>query len=188
MIYCFHCISPDHPAEQSRNFDVTFHSVGDKVINQYKCPTCGATAKRDFSQEIPTQSVIGATPISHSTSTKGSLAKELEFVAGRFRRNPDGTIDKNHRPFRDTGEMNKFMNGQNDLGSPSLDDNGRVRRRKDGSIIRNGAKLFKYGPNSAPSRTDVRTARPRVPNAWTNEGAGSGHRGSVNPRQLRPSE
>ncbi len=187
MIYVFKCPNPAHKKKNS--FEVAIHHMPKKVVMQHPCslPDCDWTAKRDFSQEIPTQAVIGATPISHSTSVKGSLAKEMEFVAGRFKRNPDGTVDKNHRPFRDTGEMNKFMNGQNQLGQPSIDQRtGKPRRRRDGSIIREGAKLFKYGNNAAPSRSDVRKGRREYPNAWTTESQVSDGHGAIPDMANRP--
>lgn len=187
--YAFHCVSKDHPKGVDRDFEVHLNldPFKSKTVNRFKCHAegCPAIAKRDMSKEIPTQVVIGATPISHSTTTKGSLSRELEFLAGRFKKNPDGTVDKNHRPFRDTGEMNKFMNGNNDLGKPSIDQRtGQPRRRKDGSIIREGAKLFKYGANATPSRSDVRRQRPRVPNAWTTEDRVKGGGGGISRQQL----
>ena len=93
-------------------------------------------------------------------------------MAGRFKHNPDGSVDKNHRPFRDTGEMNKFMAGNNDWGDPVVKDNGQPLRRKDGSIVRKGAKLFKYGANATPSRDGIRKQRtPTLPNSgWVGEG------------------
>lgn len=184
MMYCFHCGSPDHPEGVDRDFVQAIHHIPKKgAISQYNC-VCGAVAKRDLAKEIPSQSVIGATPISHSTTGKGSIAHEVEFMAGKFKTNPDGSIDKNHRPFRDTGELNAYMNGMNDLGPPVLDDNGNPKRRKDGSIIRTGAKLFKYPKGAQPSRSGVRKARPRVPNAWTDEG--TMNRSGAKPSAWRP--
>ena len=111
--------------------------------------------------------VNGLTPIAHSTTYKGSGARETQFMAGRFKRNPDGTVDKNHRPFRDTGEMDAYVNGRNDLGPAKVDDQGRPLRRKDGSIIHEGAKLVRYSSNRKPSRYDVRKRNAiDVPDAW----------------------
>lgn len=155
--YSFACRSQDHnpaesgPAEFERFIQ---HSEG-KRIDQCRC-NCGAVAKRDLAKDLRTVGVVGMTPISHSTTVNGSLAHEVEFMAGRFKVLPNGAVDKNHRPFRDTGELAKFMNGANDMGSPALDDNGNPRRRRDGSVIRQGAKLFKYGPNATPSRDGIR--------------------------------
>lgn len=166
--YCFHCASPDHPEGMDRDFVEMIHHIPKKgQISQYKCQ-CGAVAKRDLSKEIPTQSVVGLTPISVSDS-KHSLGKELSFAFGRFKKNPDGTEDRNHAAFRDTAELDAYMNGKNDLGPPVLKDNGEPLRRPDGSIVRRGAKLFKYGPNATPSRSGVRKQRPNVPSAWTDE-------------------
>lgn len=133
------------------------------VINQDQCsqPGCGAVAKRRFDKEIPTQSVIGLTPISHSTTGKGSLQRTIQKAFGEFKKNPDGSIDTNHSAFRDTGEFSKFMNGANELGKPKINQRtGEVLRRKDGSIIREGAKLIQYGKNDAPSHDRVRS-RPK---------------------------
>lgn len=111
--------------------------------------------------------MTGGTPISHSTTVNGSVSKEIEFMAGRFKKNPDGTVNRNERPFRDTGELNKFMAGQNDLGNPIVKDDGKVLRRADGSVVHQGAKLFKYGANATPSRDGTRRRAPSVPDAWT---------------------
>lgn len=155
--YSFACKSPDHNAV--RHGPMAFermiqHNEG-KRIDQCQCE-CGGIAKRDFAQDVKTVAPVGMTPISHTSRGKGTLAHETEYAFGRFKRNPDGSVDKNHRPFRDTGELQRFMDGENDLGKPIIDDNGRPVRRKDGSIVRQGAKLFKYGPNATPSRDGVR--------------------------------
>ena len=165
--YVFSCISPEH--EGDRSFTAFIHHVPKKVIERYTCPSCGGLGKRDLSQEIPTQHVTGLTPISHSTTGPGSLARETQMLMGKWKRNPDGTIDHNHRPIRDSGELSQYMNGRNDLGDPVLMDNGQPMRRKDGSIVRRGAKLFKYGPNATPSRSDMRRI-PDVPSAWVDAG------------------
>lgn len=183
MIYCFHCASPDHPEGVDRDFEQIIHHIPKKgVISQYNC-RCGAAAKRDFSKEIPSQSVVGLTPINPSES-KHTIGNELSFAFGRFKKNPDGTEDKNHAPFRDTGELNAFMNGKNDMGEPVMKDNGEPLRRADGSIVRRGAKLVKYGKNAQPSRDGVRKERPRVPVAWTDEA--TMNRSGAKPSAWRP--
>lgn len=169
--YAFKCGSDEH-GDAPREFVAMIHHMPKKIVTQWKCP-CGAIAQRDLASEIPTQAVVGVTSISHSTTVGGALSKELEFGFGRFKTNPDGSVEKNHRPFRDTGEMSKYMNGQNDLGTPVVKDNGQVMRRKDGSVVRNGAKLFKYGPNATPSRDGVRRQSIPVPDAWTTPGEDS---------------
>lgn len=155
--YSFECKSPDHDAMRHgpAAFEGFIQHSANKRVDQTRCG-CGAIAKRDLAKDLPTIGVVGMTPISHSTTIKGSLAHETEFLAGQFKVLPDGSVDRNHRAFRDSGELQKYMNGQNDLGTPSVDDNGRVRRRRDGSVIREGAKLFKYGPNATPSRDGIR--------------------------------
>lgn len=146
----------------------------EKRIDQHKCE-CGSVAKRD-PKDYETIAPVGITSISHATAGKGSVAKTGEFAFGRFKRNPDGTVDKNHRPFRDTGEMERYMQGANDLGTPKIDDDGNVIRRKDGSVVRNGAKLVQYSPNRTPSRHDVKKARFRPPpnivtgSGWVGDG------------------
>lgn len=166
--YCFRCESPDHPEGESRDFIRVIQHMPKKVVNQSKCD-CGAVARRDLASEIQSQSVIGATPISHSTTGRGSAAREIEFAVGKFKTNPDGSVDMNHRPFRDTGEMSKFMNGQNELGEPVVKDDGNVLRRKDGSVVRKGAKLFRYGPNAAPRHSGLRRRESPVPSAWVDQ-------------------
>jgi len=160
-MYVFSCPGREHQGD--REFTQIFHTVPAAVINQYQCPQpqCQAVAKRRFDKEIPSQSVIGLTPISHSTTGKGSFQKTVEKAFGGFKKNPDGSIDPNHAAFRDSGEFQKFMNGANDLGKPKINQRtGEVLRRRDGSVIREGAKIFQYGKNDAPSRNDVRR-RPR---------------------------
>lgn len=157
MIYVFDCPGREHQGD--RIFQQIFHGMPKDVINQYQCPQkgCGAVAKRRFDKEIPTQAVVGLTPISHSTTGKGSLQRTVEKAFGGFKKNPDGSIDTNHAAFRDTGEFSKFMNGANDLGKPKINQRtGEPLRRKDGSIIREGAKLIQYGKNDAPSHDRIR--------------------------------
>lgn len=171
MIYCFTCVTPEHPEDKPRAFEAIVHHVPKKVITQFPCPECGGLGKRDLSKEIPTQALVGVQSISTSTTTPGSIYDETKFAFGRRKVNPDGTVEKNHTPFRDTGELNKYMNGQNQAGEPVLDDRGNPLRRQDGSIVRRGAKFVKLNPNATPSRTDVRRSRIPVPDAWCDEGA-----------------
>lgn len=158
--YVFECPGRDH--EGNRTFERFIHSVPAIVVDKTECE-CGAVAKRRFDIEMKTQAVIGLTPISHATTTKGSVAQELEFAFGKVQKNPDGTVDPNHRPFRDTGELDKFLNGANDLGKPKISQTtGKPLMRKDGSYVREGAKLIKYDKNATPSKTEVRRGRPRL--------------------------
>ena len=149
--YSFDCASPAHPVGRDRHFVVTINHSEGKRIDQYPCVVCGKTAKRDLVGDLASVNMVGATPISNSTTGKGSYAHTTEFAFGRHRKNPDGSVSKGERPFRDSGELDKYMNGQNDLGPPVLDDRGQPMRRKDGSVVRKGAKLFKYGANATPS-------------------------------------
>jgi len=179
--YAFKCITPEHPKDIPREFVKMVYHVPKKVITQYTCPECGGLGKRDLASEIPTQAVVGLTPISHSTTTPGSLSKEIGFAFGNFKKNPDGTEDRNHTAFRDTGELNKYMNGHNDLGAPVLNDKGEPMRRPDGSCIRQGAKLVKYSANKTPSKTGLERRRFVAPSAWTDE---SGVEGGSNIRSI----
>lgn len=167
--YCFQCIGSDHPADKPRGFTAFVFHVPKKIINRHPCPDCDGMGRRDMGAELPTQNVTGLTPVSLSTTVKGSFHHETEYAFGRFKRNPDGTEDRNHAAFRDSGEMNAYMNGRNDLGEPALNDKGEPRRRKDGSIVRKGAKLFKYGANATPSRSGMDKRRVDVPSAWVTE-------------------
>lgn len=155
--YSFNCRSADHLEKRhgAREFERVIQHGEGKRIDQCSCE-CGATAKRDFAKDIQTVAPIGLTPIAHSSRGKGTLAHETEFAFGRFKENQDGSSDKNHRPFRDSGELERYMNGANNLGPPVCDDNGNPIRRADGTMVRSGAKLFKYGPNATPSQDGVR--------------------------------
>lgn len=156
-MYEFTCPGREHQGD--RDFQKVFHTVPKNVIDKCECiqEGCGAVARRRFDKEIPTQAIVGMTPISHASTIPGSPAHTTEMAFGKFKTNPDGTVDKNHRPFDTTGDLDRFMNGANDLGKPKIDQRtGQPLRRSDGSIIRDGAKLVKYGANSTPSRTDAR--------------------------------
>lgn len=155
--YEFSCPGREHTGE--RDFQKTFSSLPKNVIDKTECkqPGCGAVARRRFDKEIPTQSVIGIRPLSHASTTPGNVAHTAEMAFGKFKQNPDGTVDKNHRPFENTGEMDRFLNGANDLGKPKINQRtGEPLRRQDGSIIREGAKIVKLGNGATPSRDDVR--------------------------------
>lgn len=157
--YSFVCGSVDHieQAHGAKRFEQVIQHGAKKRIDQTRCG-CGGVAKRDFVGDAETIFVTGLTPI-RPMDAKHAIGRELEYGFGRFKRNPDGSLDKNHSPFRDTGELGKFMAGGNDLGAPKVDDNGNPVRRRDGSIVRDGAKLFKYGPNATPSKDGVRKGR-----------------------------
>ena len=165
--YVFECAGREHSGE--RIFEKFIHEVPKLVITQTECE-CGAVAKRRLDREIPTQAVVGLTPISHSTTTKGSVQHEIKLAFGEVQKNPDGSVDPNHTAFRDTGELNRFLNGQNDLGPRALDQRtGQPLRRKDGTYVHSGAKIIKYDKGAAPSKTGVRTSKPRFKNvAWEN--------------------
>jgi hypothetical protein len=181
-LYSFRCFSPDHVEKKyPRLFEqyLSFSTVEKASrVSQYPCP-CGAVAKRELVRDLVSVNVNGLTPI-HPQDSKFGLGKELEFAFGKFKENPDGTVDHNSAPFRDSGEMNRFMRGANSLGPPKLNDKGNPIRRPDGSIVREGAKLFKYGKNATPSRVAPRRQRPNVPYAWVDEkSAGPGASGGI---------
>lgn len=132
------------------------HHVPTKRIDNHPCVVCGRNAKRDLTGDLASVNLVGSTPISNSTTLPGSYAHTTQFAFGKNKVNPDGSVDGNHRPFRDSGELNKFLNGANELGKPALDDKGQPRRRPDGSVIRTGAKLFQYGPNATPSSSGTK--------------------------------
>ena len=161
--YTFRCESPVHAEEQhgARSFECVIQHREGKRIDQSRCP-CGGIAKRDFLADAATVGVVGMVPIRPNDS-KFAIGRELEYSFGRFKRDPDGKEDKNHSPFRDTGEMSRFMAGANDLGNPKLDEYGLPIRRRDGSVVRDGAKLFKYGSNATPSIDRVRKGKFRPP-------------------------
>ena len=161
MIYSFSCPGKSH--EGDRDFDRIVHGAPpQKVVSSVKCPKCGAKAARRLDREIPTQAVVGITPISHATTVKGSMAHTTEVAFGKFQENPDGSVDPNHRPFGDSGDLNRFMNGANNLGKPKMGIDGKPMRKKDGSIIREGRKLIKFSPGDTPSRDGVRKSKPRL--------------------------
>lgn len=160
--YVFDCPGREHEGE--RVFEKFIHAIPKVVITQIDCPQCGAVAKRRIDKEIPTQALIGQTQISHASTVKGTVANDIKFAFGEVKQNDDGSVDPNHRPFTTTGEMEKFMKGQNNLGPRVLDDNGQPRKDSKGNYIHAGAKLIKLGPNDGPSRSDVRKSKPRYKN------------------------
>lgn len=153
--YVFDCPGREHPGE--RIFERFIHAVPKTVIDKIDCPECGAVAKRRIDKEIPTQSLVGQTQISHSTTGKGSVANDIKFAFGETRVNPDGTVDGNHKPFTTTGDLDKFLNGANNLGPRILDQRtGQPLRDAKGNYVHGSAKLVKLDAGAAPSRTDVR--------------------------------
>jgi len=151
--YMFRCPTC-HDAETGKplEFAVFRSTVPKKVVKDTECNECGGRAARALDLEIPSQAVVGMTPISKSTTVPGSMYNTVKFAFGEHDQR-----DPNQAPFRDSGELQKFLDGNNDLGKPSIDQRtGLPRRRPDGSIIRQGAKLFKYDRNATPSRDDVR--------------------------------
>lgn len=177
MMYTFLCQSKKHEDKTTRQFVYMVHRPPGKSVDQINCPDCGGLAKRDLVADLSTVNTVGSTPISHASSGPGTVAKTTEFAFGRFKKNPDGSVDQNHRPFKDTGELERYANGHNQLGPPKLDDSGNPIRRPDGSMVRTGAKLIQFDPHRRPPVNK----RPRmdVPSAWvdsetaTRTGAGA---------------
>lgn len=150
MFRCGNCKDP----ETGKNLEITvfLSTVPKKVKQDTECSECGGRAARAFDLEIPTQSVVGVTPISLSTTTPGSVYHTVKHAFGER-----SEADPSKAPFRDTGELGKFLGGANDFGPPSIDQRtGKPRRRPDGSVIRTGAKIIQYDRNATPSRDDVR--------------------------------
>jgi hypothetical protein len=148
MFRCPTCKEGDQPL----TFAVFLSSVPAKVKKDSECAECGGRAPRAFDLEIPTQSVVGLTPISKATTGPGSMYDTVKYAFGA-----NDSKDPNQAPFRDSGELNAFLNGANDLGKPKIDQRtGLPLKRPDGSVIREGAKLIKYDRNATPSRDDVR--------------------------------
>lgn len=185
MIYIFDCPGLDHHGE--RRFEKFFHGVPKgNPVTQTECPQdgCGAVAKRRWDEEMKSQAVTGLTPISHATTVKGSIAHDLKFAFGDLKENPDGTVDRNHTPFRDSGELDRFLGGKNNLGPRVVDDNGNPLRDSKGNYVHKGAKLIKYGKNDAPSKTDARRFKPRYRGVeWGDKGVRDF--GDTNSRTLR---
>lgn len=150
--YMFRCPTCKEADGSDLTFALFLSTVPKKVKQDAECSECGGRAARAFDLEIPTQAVVGMTPISKSTTVPGSMYNTVKYAFGEH-----DPKDPNQAPFRDSGELQKFLDGNNDLGKPSIDQRtGQVRRRPDGSIIRQGAKLIQYDRNATPSRDDVR--------------------------------
>src|SRR3990167_9351708 len=149
--YCFRCPTCKEEGEPL-TFSIFVTSVPKAVKKDAECSSCGGRAARAFDLEIPTQAVVGLTPISKSTTVSGSMYNTVQYAFGK---GADG--NPSEAPFRDSGELAAFLNGKNDLGAPKIDQRtGKPLRRPDGSVIRNGAKIIKYDRNATPSRDDVR--------------------------------
>ena len=153
--YCFRCPTCKEDGNPL-TFTVFLSTVPVKVKKDTECSQCGGRAARAFDLEIPTQAVVGLTPISKSTTVPGSMYHDVKFAFGEHHKD-----DPNQAPFRDSGELAAFMNGANDLGKPKIDQRtGQPLRVKtaDGSYkyVREGAKLIKYDRNATPSRDGVR--------------------------------
>lgn len=161
--YIFRCPSCKDENGDPSVITIFKTTVPKDVIRETTCSDCGGKAPRAFDLEIPSQAVIGLTPISKSTTVPGSLYNTVKHAFGAHDEN-----DPNQAPFRDSGELEKFLNGNNDLGKPSIDQRtGKVRRRPDGSVIRNGAKLIKYDRNATPSKDNyVRQRGPSKSARW----------------------
>jgi hypothetical protein len=155
--YCFRCPScKDEESGKPLEFTVFLSTVPKKVKKDTECSSCGGRAPRAMDLEIPTQAVVGLTPISKSTTTPGSLYNTVRVAFGDH-----DERDPSQAPFRDSGELQKFMNGANDLGKPSIDQRtGLPRKRPDGSVIHEGARLIKYDRGATPSRDGIRKRGP----------------------------
>lgn len=154
--YCFRCPKCKAEGGEAYTFSIFTATVPVKVKKDAECSECGGRAARAFDLEIPTQAVVGLTPISKSTTGKGSMYNDVKFAFGKH-----DVSDPNQAPFRDSGELDSFMNGRNEFGKPKIDQStGKPLRRPDGSVVREGAKLIKYDRNATPSRDDVRRKGP----------------------------
>lgn len=152
--YMFRCGTCKENGEPL-TFALFVTSIPKKVKLDSECAECGGRAARAFDLEIPTQSIVGLTPISKSTTGPGSLYNDVKFAFGEHSKE-----DPNQAPFRDSGQLDAFLNGANDFGAPKIDQRtGKPLKRPDGSTIRNGAKLIKYDRNATPSRDGVRKQR-----------------------------
>lgn len=158
MFRCPTCKEDGKPLE----FALFVSTVPAKVKKDAECANCGGRAPRAFDLEIPTQAVVGLTPISKSTTTPGSLYNTVKFAFGA-----NDKQDPNQAPFRDSGELQQYLDGANDLGKPKIDQRtGKPLRRPDGSVVREGLKLVKYDRNATPSRDDVRKKRASRSARW----------------------
>ncbi len=170
--YMFRCPTCKEDG-QPLTFAVFLTSVPAKVKKDAECAECGGRAARAFDLEIPTQSIVGLTPVSKSTTGPGSLYNTVKYAFGEH-----GKDDPNQAPFRDSGELNSFLEGANDLGKPKIDQRtGKPLKRPDGSTVREGLKLIKYDRNATPSRDGVRK-KPASKNARWRGGEGKFESGS----------
>ncbi len=150
--YMFRCGSCKDEAGKALEFSIFLSSIPKKVKKDAECSECGGRAARAFDLEIPTQAVVGVTPISLSTTTPGSVYNTVKHAFGSR-----SEADPSKAPFQDTGELKKFLDGANDFGPPCIDQRtGKPRKRPDGSVIRQGAKIIQHDRNATPSRDDVR--------------------------------
>lgn len=162
--FTFNCVSKRHEDEETRQFVQVIHLVKEKRVDQIQCPECGGLAKRDLVADLKTINTVGSTPISHASSVPGTLSHAAKFAFGQFKQNPDGSVDRNHTRFSTSGELERYVNGANDLGPPKIGPNGQPMRRPDGSMIRTGAKLVKYDRHRRPPTN--KKPRVNVPPAW----------------------
>lgn len=162
MQYMFRCPACKDEEGKPLEFSIFLTTMPKKVKKDAECSECGGRAPRAFDLEIPTQAVVGLTPISKSTTVSGSMYNTIKHAFGAH-----DEKDPNQAPFRDSGELDRFLNGNNEFGKPSIDQRtGQPRRRPDGSIIREGAKLIKYDKNATPSRDDVRKRKTARSARW----------------------
>ena len=76
--YCFACPDCKH------NFVKIFHGYPSSAVLKTSCEKCKKSANRDFAAEIPTQNVVGLTPIRPSDS-KFAVGRETQFALGKFK-------------------------------------------------------------------------------------------------------
>ena len=188
--YCFACPECKH------EFVKIFHGYPSSAVLQTSCEKCKKPAKRNFETEIKSQNVVGLTPIRPSDS-KFSVGRETQYAFGKFKERPDGKVDKNHSPFGNTAELDKFMNGANNLGPPVIGDDGNPirtgtvnpktgqRDMTQGRIKqRKGAKLFKYDKNYEPPRFGPPISKSHLGGAEWSADEGKDFQGGVGRGQI----
>ena len=169
-VYVFKCISPEHKDEATRVFEGFFHFRKGKEIRvtQFQCPECGFPSPRSIANEG--FATPGLQPIEKGyLDAKDSIQHEIKFAFGQDKRNPDGTVDTGKMPFANTGEMDKYLKGNNKLGPPVCDDNGQPIRQKDGTFMRTGEKLFKYSGNASPSKAYANPSKAPPGGSWVGD-------------------